>query len=59
MTGFAICLDPTDAENAAHAWDVPTRPPPDGAALVLMVDGFEGPLDWPLEMARARRIDLA
>ena len=26
---------------------------------MLAVDGFEGPLDWLLEMARARRIDLA
>jgi len=25
---------------------------------VLAVDGFEGPLDWLLEMARAQRIDL-
>jgi len=26
---------------------------------VLAVDGFEGPLDWLLELARGRRIDLA
>jgi segregation and condensation protein A len=26
---------------------------------VLAVDGFEGPLDWLLEMAQARKIDLA
>ncbi len=30
-----------------------------GAAPVLAVDGFEGPLDWLLEMARAQRVDLA
>ena len=29
------------------------------AAPVLSVDGFEGPLDWLLEMARARKIDLS
>ena len=26
---------------------------------VLVVDGFDGPLDWLLEMARAQKIDLA
>ncbi len=26
---------------------------------MLAIDGFEGPLDWLLELARARRIDLA
>jgi hypothetical protein len=29
------------------------------AAPVLIVDGFEGPLDWWLEMARGQKIDLA
>ena len=29
------------------------------AAPVLSVDGFEGPLDWLLEMARMQRIELA
>ncbi len=29
------------------------------AVPVLSVDGFEGPLDWLLEMARAQKIDLA
>ena len=27
-------------------------------APVLVVDGFTGPLDWPLAMVRANRIDL-
>ena len=38
--------------------DAPRRPPA-SAAPVLMVAGFEGPLDWLLELARAQRIDLA
>ena len=25
---------------------------------MLAVDGFEGPLDWLLELARARKVDL-
>jgi segregation and condensation protein A len=43
-------------------WEAPPRRPPapaPGTAPVLSVDGFEGPLDWLLELVRARRIDLA
>ncbi len=36
----------------------PRRQPGPAAAPVLAVDGFEGPLDWLLDLARARRIDL-
>ncbi len=46
-------LDPSDWEGPAR------RQAPPGAAPVLAIDGFEGPLDWLLELARARRIDLA
>jgi segregation and condensation protein A len=52
-------LDPANAEASAQAWELPAREPPPGAAPVLAVDGFEGPLDWLLEMARAQRIDRA
>ncbi|HEY2131920.1 MAG TPA: segregation/condensation protein A, partial [Acetobacteraceae bacterium] len=44
---------------AVVAWEDPPRVPSAGAAPVLSVDGFEGPLDWLLEMVRARQIDLA
>ena len=45
--------------SAPDAWeDAPRRQPASGAP-VLTVAGFEGPLDWLLEMARAKRIDLA
>jgi segregation and condensation protein A len=41
-------------------WEAPPRrPPAPGSAPVLSVDGFEGPLDWLIELVRARRIDLA
>ncbi len=33
--------------------------PAASAAPVLAVDGFEGPLDWLLELARTHKIDLA
>jgi segregation and condensation protein A len=41
------------------AWEDPPRAAPTEAAPVLAVDGFEGPLDWLLEMAQAQKIDLA
>ena len=41
------------------AWEDPPRAAPPESAPVLAVDGFEGPLDWLLEMAQARKIDLA
>ncbi len=49
----AILPDP------ATAWEDAPRSPAASAAPVLAVAGFEGPLDWLLEMARAQRIDLA
>ncbi len=40
-------------------WEDPPRRPPASSVPVLSVEGFEGPLDWLLEMVRARKIDLA
>ena len=44
---------------APESWEDAPRRQPANAAPVLTVAGFEGPLDWLLEMARAQRIDLA
>ena len=41
------------------AWDAPPRRPSAATSPPLAVDGFEGPLDWLLELARARKVDLA
>ena len=41
------------------AWEDPPRAAPTELAPILAVDGFAGPLDWLLEMAQARKIDLA
>jgi segregation and condensation protein A len=51
--------DTATAETTETAWDAPPLRVPASAAPVLSVAGFEGPLDWLLEMARAQRIDLA
>jgi segregation and condensation protein A len=40
-------------------WEDPPRIVRGDAAPVLSADGVEGPLDWLLEMARARKINLA
>ena len=42
-----------------EAWEDPPRAVSDSAAPVLRVEGFEGPLDWLVELARTRKIDLA
>jgi segregation and condensation protein A len=40
-------------------WEDPPRRPPAAGVPMLSVEGFEGPLDWLLEMVRAHKIDLA
>lgn len=39
-------------------WEEPREPPP-ADALVVDVDGFEGPLDLLLDLARNQKVDLA
>jgi len=60
MTGSAESVHTArSADAAVTAWEDPPRVDRRDAAPVLTVDGFEGPLDWWLEMARAQKIDLA
>lgn len=52
----------SDASTTAAAiadWEYPARGARGDTAPLLSVDGFTGPLDWLLEMVRAKRIDLA
>ena len=51
----AVALDMTASE-----WDAPERRPPedDEDALVLALDGFEGPLDLLFVLARNQKVDL-
>ena len=44
---------------AIAAWEDPPRGARPDTAPVLSVDGFDGPLDWLLEMVRGQKIDLA
>ena len=51
---------PEHAAPLDVGWDEPSqREASPAAAPVLAVDGWEGPLDWLLELARSRRIDIA
>jgi segregation and condensation protein A len=53
--------DPAGATGPATAadWEDPPRVDRADTAPVLAADGFEGPLDWWLEMARAQKIDFS
>jgi segregation and condensation protein A len=59
MTETADRPAQTKTAAAVAAWEDPPRRARADAAPVLAVDGFAGPLDWLLELARARKIDLA
>jgi segregation and condensation protein A len=59
MTGTA---DPAGAAHPAAAaadWEDPPRVDGTDAAPVLAADGFAGPLDWWLDLARAQKIDFS
>ena len=59
MTVFDT-LAPEQGVLALEEWEQPPRRRPGpNAPPVLAVEGFEGPLDWLLDLARTRRIDLA
>lgn len=50
------------AQSSQEAWDAPVRQEADAESydgLVVDVEGFEGPLDLLLAMARTQKVDLA
>jgi segregation and condensation protein A len=47
----------SDAETAEN-WDGPGRAPTEDQALYLELDGWEGPLDLLLDLARRQKVDL-
>ncbi|NPD70042.1 hypothetical protein HN018_24715 (plasmid) [Lichenicola cladoniae] len=58
VAGDAMAIAAVDC-LPADGWEDPPRRLPETTAPVLSVEGFEGPLDWLLEMARTRKLDLA
>ena len=58
MTEAALVGAVMPPEPEPDGWEDPPRRSLASAPPVLTVDGFEGPLDWLLEMARTRRLDL-
>jgi segregation and condensation protein A len=56
-----IADDTGHAEPSLDAWHTlgPDQAPVPGEALVVDVDGFEGPLDLLLALARTQKVDLA
>jgi segregation and condensation protein A len=48
-----------DTGQAYDGWEDPADIPNDREALIVTLEGFEGPLDLLLLMARAQKVDLA
>jgi segregation and condensation protein A len=48
-----------DTGQAHDGWEDPADIPNDREALIVTLEGFEGPLDLLLLMARAQKVDLA
>jgi segregation and condensation protein A len=58
MTGADGLLFEPVPEDAAGEWDGPGVVPSGDAALYLELDGWEGPLDLLLDLARRQKVDL-
>ena len=56
MTEAAVL--PASLFAGDEAWDAPVSRPTDDAALYLELDGWEGPLDLLLDLARRQKVDL-
>ncbi len=60
MTSIAVPLAVEGGEPDEPDWEQPPRAlRRDSEAPVLSVEGFEGPLDWLLELVRTHRLDLS
>ena len=57
MTEENILFAPEEAENSDPAWEV-AGPVTQDSALYLELDGWEGPLDLLLDLARRQKVDL-
>ena len=59
MIGHGASATGARVTAADVAWEDKPRAARSDAAPVLSVEGFAGPLDWLLEMARSKKLDLA
>ena len=57
MTGEGLLFE-AEAGPAEPEWDGPGAAPNEDAALYLELDGWEGPLDLLLDLARRQKVDL-
>ncbi len=59
MTAAVADAGPSHPGPAPSGWQDPPHHQASATSPILAVDGFAGPLDWLLAMARSRKIDLA
>ena len=57
MTQDGFMLTEADA-GESEAWIAPATAPTEDNALYLELDGWEGPLDLLLDLARRQKVDL-
>jgi len=57
MIGTPVLLE-TSGPDGSEEWDVPVATQGDDSALYLELDGWEGPLDLLLDLARRQKVDL-
>jgi segregation and condensation protein A len=57
MTDEGLIFE-AETTNVDPDWDGPGTAPTDDAALYLELDGWEGPLDLLLDLARRQKVDL-
>ena len=58
VTDDGVMFDTTDVESETEDWSGPAAAPTNDAALYLELDGWEGPLDLLLDLARRQKVDL-
>jgi segregation and condensation protein A len=56
MTEDGVLFEPV--RDAADEWEAPSAASPGDASLYLELDGWEGPLDLLLDLARRQKVDL-
>jgi len=58
MSGPDLLFGQHQAVDDGEPWMAPAQAPTDDAALYLELDGWEGPLDLLLDLARRQKVDL-